>query len=75
MNREYGLQPLDALMNEKSICNHDLVAASTKQLTHKVVGKARKGRWITMNARHKVTEAYNAVTGEDLKVKDLFNYY
>lgn len=75
MDRDYGIQPLDALMNEKGLSNHDLVEASTKQLTHKMVAKARRGRWLTMNARHKVTEAYNAIAGDELKVKDLFNYY
>ena len=75
MEREYGVQPLDALMQEANLTNHDLVAASTEQLTHKVVAKARRGRWITMNARHKVTNAYNQATSSNLQIRDLFNYY
>ena len=35
-NRDYGLQPLDALMREAGLENHALVAASTEQLTHKM---------------------------------------
>ena len=75
MERDFGPQPIDGKMNKHNLTNHDLVSASTEQLTHKVVGKARRGKWLTMNARHKVTAAYNAATGENLAIQDLFNYY
>ncbi|MFT4551056.1 MAG: hypothetical protein ACI9MB_005037, partial [Verrucomicrobiales bacterium] len=32
-----GPQPLDEIMNSLDLCNHDLVAASTEQLSHKMV--------------------------------------
>lgn len=79
--RDFGPQPLDALLIELGLDNHDLVAASTEQLTHKQVQKARKGRYITGNIQRKVLKALNAAVpapGEGEKtVYDLgrlFNY-
>ena len=46
--RDLGLQPLDKMMNEWAIDNHQLVEVSTEQLTHKQVQKARKGRRLTL---------------------------
>ncbi|MGI6354147.1 MAG: hypothetical protein GX937_02995 [Lentisphaerae bacterium] len=72
--REYGLQPLDGLMLELELVNHDLVAASTEQLTHKMVSKGRKGRWLTMPVRMKVLRALNQASGKTFALTDLFNY-
>ncbi|HPY90200.1 MAG TPA: hypothetical protein PLE92_01635 [Lentisphaeria bacterium] len=72
--REYGLQPLDGLMTELELVNHDLVAASTEQLTHKMVSKGRKGRWLTMPVRMKVLRALNQASGKTFALSDLFNY-
>ena len=72
--REYGLQPLDGLMLELELVNHDLVAASTEQLTHKMVSKGRKGRWLTMPVRMKVLRALNLASGKTFALTDLFNY-
>ena len=57
--RDFGPQPLDALLTELGIENHALVAASTEQLTHKQVQKARKGRYITINIQRKILKALN----------------
>ncbi len=54
--------------------NHDLVAASVEQLTHKMVAKARRGRWMTMRLRLKVLRALNNATGREYALADLFNY-
>ncbi len=54
--------------------NHDLVAASEEQLTHKMVAKARRGRWMTMRLRLKVLRALNNATGREYALADLFNY-
>ena len=43
-DREHGVQPLVAIMEECGVTNHQLVAASTEQLTHKMVAKACRGR-------------------------------
>ena len=60
-DRDFGPQPLDALLAELGIDNHALVAASTEQLTHKQVQKARKGRYITRNIQGKILAALNAL--------------
>lgn len=71
-----GVQPLDAIMTEKEIKNHDLVAAMPPGfITHKQVQKARKGRRLTMNMQDKLVEAMNEWSKpESYTFKDLFNY-
>ena len=71
-----GVQPLDAIMTEKEIRNHDLVAAVPPgTITHKQVQKARKGRRLTTNMQEKIVEAVNAfLAPESLEFKDIFNY-
>ena len=71
-----GVQPLDAIMNEKEIRNHDLVAAVPPgSITHKQVQKARKGRRLTTNIQEKILEALNAyVAPESYEFKEIFNY-
>ena len=71
-----GIQPLDAIMTEKEIKNHDLVAAVPPgTITHKQVQKARKGRRLNTNMQEKILEALNAFADpEDYAFKDVFNY-
>ena len=57
--RDLGVQPLDTLLDEIGLTNHELVALSTDQLTHKQVQKARKGRRITVNIQRKILTALN----------------
>ena len=72
---ENGIQPLDALLTELNLKNSDLVGKSTEQLSHKVVAKARKGRKLTINAKHKILNALNTIqTQKVYKLKDIFNY-
>ena len=73
--KENGVQPLDALLTELKFKNSDLVEKSTEQLSHKVVAKARKGRCLTINAKHKVLNALNVIQTQKIyKLKDIFNY-
>lgn len=58
--RDLGLQPLDAILDEIGLNNHQLVALSTEQLTHKQVQKARKGKRISVNIQRKILRALNA---------------
>ena len=58
--RDLGLQPLDAILDEIGLNNHQLVALSTEQLTHKQVQKARKGKRISVNIQRKILRARNA---------------
>ncbi|MBL7017112.1 MAG: hypothetical protein ISR84_06095 [Kiritimatiellales bacterium] len=71
---ELGLQPLDAVMEELGLKNHDLVAASTDGLTHKQVQKGRKGRRLTRNIQDKIVTAICAKTSNSYARNDLFSY-
>jgi hypothetical protein len=71
---ELGVQPLDAIMEERGLKNHDLVAASKDGLTHKQVQKGRKGRRLTRNIQDKITAALSAAAGENFTIDTLFNY-
>lgn len=72
--REQGVQPLAALMQRLHLSAHDLVTASPRQLTHKMVARAIKGRWLTINSRRQVHEAYCLATGTAPLISELFNY-
>lgn len=77
MNENYdlGVQPLDALMTKHGLSNHALVAASTEQLSHKVVQKARSGRRLTNRAKAKILNALHRALPElQFAHRDLFNY-
>jgi len=71
---ELGTQPLDKIMEERGLKNHDLVAASKDGLTHKQVQKGRKGRRLTRNVQDKIVSAISSSTGEAYKLDQLFNY-
>ena len=73
-NRNLGEQPIAALMAERELKAHDLVAASGGQVTHKMVTRACKGRWLTPNSRLKVQAAFEQTTGEAFVLADLFSY-
>lgn len=65
--------PLDRLMTQLNLTNHDLVATSTGQLTHKMVAKGRKGKKLTPNAQHKIWSALKALKPEvAVTLKELF---
>ncbi|BDS09010.1 hypothetical protein NT6N_40500 [Oceaniferula spumae] len=83
--RDLGPQPLDRMMVEWGMDNHDMVEVSTEQLTHKQVQKARKGRRLTLKMMQKVTRAFNVCIWHRLNAeqkeayyeymhRDLFNY-
>jgi len=72
--REFGLQPIDRVINERGLNNHAVVAASTDQLTHKMLAKARRGRWLRPAIRHKIKDALNKLLDKNFKLEDLFNY-
>jgi hypothetical protein len=77
--RNMGLQPLDALMTELGVSNHQLVATCTEPLTHKAVQRARKGRKLTRHMQRRMVDALNTwskSTGADRawREEELFNY-
>jgi hypothetical protein len=74
-----GVQPIEAIMTEHGLKNHDVVQMNRGGLTHKNVAKARKGRKLTPKIKVRVTEALNAVLKQrgiekQFVPKDLFNY-
>lgn len=78
---DLGTQPLDQIMLGAAISNHDLVAASSSQLTHKMVARGRKGRRLKRKIQLKILDALNAhtkalspETHRIYTLPDLFNY-
>jgi len=74
IERNLGPQPLAEIMAEHQLKAHDLVAASTEQITHKMVARACKGRRLTPNVQAKIQNALNAATEKHYTRRDLFNY-
>lgn len=77
--RNFGAQPLDALMKEHGVDNHALVAASTEPMTHKAVQRARRGRKLTRHMQRRMVAAFNKVlqqqgVEEPFALRQLFNY-
>lgn len=75
--RNHGDQPLDRMMAEQGLENHDLVDVSLEQLTHKQVQRARKGRQLTLKMMQKVARAYNVALFNKLSAdkKEEFQEY
>ncbi len=74
IERNRGAQPIAKLMDDLGLKAHDLVTASTEQITHKMVARARKGRWLTPPVRQKILNALNRASGKTYELSDLFNY-
>ena len=83
--RDLGSQPLVLLLGSWGLSNHDLVAASPEQLTHKQVQRASQGRKLTLKMKQKLARTLNfAVWGRltndereefsEYFPKHLFNY-
>jgi hypothetical protein len=72
--RDLGEQPLARLLASLALSAHDLVAASSAQLTHKMVQRACKGRRLTPRVQQKVLDALNARTAGSYRLADLFDY-
>jgi hypothetical protein len=74
IQRDLGEQPLAHLMREWGLKSHDLVAASTEQITHKMVTRGCKGRRLTKNIQTKLLHALNTTSGKTYTRVDLFTY-
>ena len=72
--RNHGEQPIARLMAAHALKPSDLVAASTEQLTFKMVARACKGRRLTPNVQAKMLRALNQAAGKVYGRTDLFNY-
>jgi len=74
IERNLGTQPIARIMADHDLKAHDLVAASTEQLTHKMVARACKGRRLTPTVQAKIRNALNTAAGRSYAASDLFNY-
>ena len=72
--RDLGPQPIGELLERLELGAADLVAASTEQLTHKMVARACRGRRLTPNVKGKVLRALCRARGEEFELGELFNY-
>ncbi len=73
-NRKLGPQPLAALLTAKGLTHTDLVEASPTPITHKLIARAEKGRWLTPHSRNLVLTAYTIAAKSPASLADLFNY-
>ena len=74
LERNFGEQPIARLLAELALKPTDLVAASTEQITHKMVSRACKGRRLTPNVQTKVLRALNTASGKQYALAELFSY-
>ena len=74
LERDLGKQPSAALLRELDLKSHDLVAASTEQITHKMVARACKGRRLTPNVKTKIRNALNKAADKSYTLAELFTY-
>lgn len=72
--RNLGPQPIGEILKELNLSAHDLVEASSVQMTHKMVSRAVKGRWLTKNTKEIVLNALNTAAQKEYAISDLFNY-
>ncbi|MCK5288401.1 MAG: hypothetical protein KAJ79_05010 [Candidatus Omnitrophica bacterium] len=69
-----GEQPIRQIMLEHNLKPHDLVEASTEQLTHRMVARASKGRRLSPHIQIKLLNVLNKAVNKTYTLKDLFNY-
>ncbi len=74
IDRDLGEQPIARLLAERGWKAHDVVAASTEQITHKMVARACKGRRLTSNVQSKILRALNTLAEAQFQREELFNY-
>ena len=74
LERDMGEQPIARLLLALGLSAHDLVAASSEQLTHKMVRRACRGRRLTPRVQLKVLDALNARAAASYGLADLFDY-
>ena len=74
IERDLGSQPIGGILAERGLRAHDVVAASTEQITHKMVARACKGRRLSRRVHVKIQRALNRATGEQYTLGELFTY-
>jgi len=76
---DLGVQPLDAVLTELGVSNHELVEKCGEGLTHKAMARARRGRRLTSRMKLRITQTLNALlkkreVEKKYRTRDLFNY-
>jgi len=74
IERDLGEQPIAKIIVELGLKSNDLVSNSTEQITHKMVGRAAKGRRLNLKIQYRILNALNKVANKEYKIEDLFNY-
>ena len=74
IERNLGEQPIAQIMSDHGLGARNLVAASTEQLTHKMVARACKGRRLRPNVQYKILDALMRSTGQEFAMAELFTY-
>jgi len=74
IERNLGEQPIARIMADNDLKAQDLVAASTEQITHKMVSRACKGRRLTPNVKMKILNALTRATGKTFAMSEIFTY-
>ena len=74
VERDLGKQPIAKIIVALGLKSNDLVSNSTEQITHKMIGRAAKGRRLNLKIQYRILNALNKVTGKQYLLKDLFNY-
>ena len=74
IERNLGEQPISKIMEASGLKLHDLVAHSDRQLTHKMITRAMKGRRLTSHVQLKVQNALSNVAQKNYLLKGLFTY-
>ena len=74
IERNLGEQPITRIMLERGLTRSDLVSASNRHITHKMVARACKGRRLTPHAQRLILAAINQLSNSEYSLADLFNY-
>jgi len=74
IERNLGEQPVAKIMTGLGLKPHDIVCISAEQITHKIIGRAIKGRRLTPKVQCKILNALNKATKKNYLLGDLFNY-
>ena len=71
---DLGPQPIENILTKHNLAHHDIVAASSEQITHKMVARACKGHKLSRRVQLKIVHAVNTAAEQKYKLKDLFTY-
>lgn len=74
IERNLGEQPIERIMLERGLTRSDLVSASNRHITHKMVARACKGRRLTPHSQRLILDTLNQLTNSEHVISDLFNY-